>query len=67
MKLKINGEFVTLPEGVQSVDEVKEHFQLNNKVVIVELNGEILEKDSHALAAVKDGDQLEIVHFVGGG
>lgn len=67
MKLKINGELVTLPSHIQSVEEVKKHFELNNKVVIVELNGDILEKDSHDAAKVKDGDQLEIVHFVGGG
>lgn len=35
--------------------------------VAVELNGEIVRRGNWGSVAVRDGDKLEIVHFVGGG
>lgn len=56
-----------VPDSIQSVFELLQHFQLDQKVVIVEKNKDILEKDQHVKESVTDGDQLEFVHFVGGG
>jgi len=33
----------------------------------VELNGEILERESFATTPVKDGDEVEFLYFMGGG
>jgi sulfur carrier protein len=33
----------------------------------VELNRDIICREVHSATAIKDGDSLEIVHFVGGG
>jgi len=35
--------------------------------VAIELNREIVPRDQWSQCTLKDGDQLEIVHFVGGG
>jgi sulfur carrier protein len=35
--------------------------------VAVELNMDILEKGEYATTTLKEGDSVEIVHFVGGG
>jgi sulfur carrier protein len=35
--------------------------------VTVELNGEILERESFATTQVKDGDEVEFLYFMGGG
>jgi sulfur carrier protein len=67
MQLTINGENVSLPSSVGNVSQLLEHFGLNQKVAIVELNQDILEKSSHAVTRLTDGDKIEIVHFVGGG
>ncbi|KMJ57960.1 thiamine biosynthesis protein ThiS [Bacillus sp. LL01] len=67
MKLFINGDSMELPNSIRTVSELLEHFQLDKKVVIVEKNKEILQKDRHGSESVQDGDQLELVHFVGGG
>lgn len=67
MKLNINGEQLEVPNSLDSVDSLLNHFGLENKVVIVELNAEILQKSEHAKARLCDGDRIEIVHFVGGG
>jgi sulfur carrier protein len=35
--------------------------------VVVELNRDIVSRQAHDSTALKEGDVLEIVHFVGGG
>ncbi|MBU8771779.1 sulfur carrier protein ThiS [Cytobacillus oceanisediminis] len=67
MNLVINGDAMVLPETVNSVSRLLEHFHLEKKVVIVELNQRILDKSTHAETILTDGDRIEIVHFVGGG
>ncbi|WP_246938937.1 sulfur carrier protein ThiS [Bacillus pinisoli] len=67
MKLQINGEEVVVSTEVKNVGDLLKHFQLHEKVVIVEHNQNILEKTTHAKVMLADGDRIEIVHFVGGG
>ncbi|RBP90121.1 sulfur carrier protein [Cytobacillus firmus] len=67
MNVVINGDAMVLPETVNSVSRLLEHFNLEQKVVIVELNQHILDKSMHAETILTDGDRIEIVHFVGGG
>ncbi|MGA5690694.1 sulfur carrier protein ThiS [Cytobacillus pseudoceanisediminis] len=67
MNVVINGDAMVLPETVNSVSRLLEHFHLEQKVVIVELNQRILDKSTHAETILTDGDRIEIVHFVGGG
>lgn len=67
MNLLINGSTVRLPEHVSTVSDVILHFFTDRPVVIVEHNGEIIDKTSHPTREVTDGDKLEFVHFVGGG
>ncbi|ASK63915.1 thiamine biosynthesis protein ThiS [Virgibacillus phasianinus] len=67
MNLTINGKVIPLPEDVTSVRDVMMHFNLNQQVVIVEHNGEILNREHHDHQGIKNGDKLELVQFVGGG
>ncbi|MBG9549009.1 sulfur carrier protein ThiS [Cytobacillus firmus] len=67
MNVFINGDAMVLPETINSVSLLLEHFNLEQKVVIVELNQHILDKSMHAETMLTDGDRIEIVHFVGGG
>ncbi|MFE7061543.1 sulfur carrier protein ThiS [Sutcliffiella sp. NPDC057660] len=67
MKIWINGDRLEIPNEVTTVAELLSHFQLDQKVVIVEKNKEILQKEFHTAETVAEGDQLELVHFVGGG
>lgn len=67
MKLIVNGEQVVVPSTVETVTGLLQHFELNQKVIIVELNAEIVGKDKHAETLISLGDKIELVHFVGGG
>lgn len=66
MVLTINGEKREI-DGVSTVSELLEHFQIGHKIVVVELNREIIEKSQHEETTLNDGDSVEIIHFVGGG
>lgn len=67
MRLVINGQDMIFEADVQNVDQLLNALDLHVKTVVVELNRRILTKDIHGETALKNGDQLEIVHFVGGG
>ncbi|CAM5444362.1 thiamine biosynthesis protein ThiS [Bacillus safensis FO-36b] [Bacillus safensis subsp. safensis] len=42
-------------------------YQLENRVVIVEKNHEIIDKERLQQVEIQPNDTIEIVHFVGGG
>jgi sulfur carrier protein len=67
MKLIINGESIHVPEQVKTVSDLLVHFQLHNKLAVVEVNLTIIEKSQYDTTTLCDGDKIEIVHFVGGG
>ncbi|QDP39482.1 sulfur carrier protein ThiS [Radiobacillus deserti] len=67
MELLINGDKVEVPDSLTTVTSLLEHFGIDKKVVIVELNQTILEKKAHSETMISDRDKIEIVNFVGGG
>ena len=67
VRLTVNGEPRTLPAGETLADLLRAH-DLDPRLVVVERNREILrDRAAFASLALADGDELEIVHFVGGG
>ncbi|MEH7503705.1 sulfur carrier protein ThiS [Neobacillus drentensis] len=67
MGVILNGELIQLPEHVVFVSDVLKHYEIHDKVVVVEINGEILTSSEHQSTRLADKDRIEIVHFVGGG
>lgn len=67
MEVVLNGEQIQLPEQVEYVSDLLKYYKLRSKVVVVEVNGEILMKAEHQYTRLADRDRIEIVHFVGGG
>ncbi|WP_154992359.1 sulfur carrier protein ThiS [Priestia megaterium] len=67
MNLIINGKTVTVGDEIETVEHLLQAQSLHEQVVIVELNKNILQKEEHSDACLKDGDTLEVVSFVGGG
>ena len=65
MKLIVNGEEKSI--AATTVAELVAQLGMKPDRVAVELNHEIVARDRWSSAALKDGDKLEIVHFVGGG
>ncbi len=65
MKITVNGE-EQLIEPKTVLGYIVE-LGIDPRRVAVELNMDILEKGEYAMTMLKEGDSLEIVHFVGGG
>jgi thiazole synthase len=66
LSVRINGEHRRVPGGT-SVAEMVNQLGLDPLRVAVERNLEIVPRSSLAAVLVEDGDDYEIVHFVGGG
>jgi thiamine biosynthesis protein ThiS len=66
IRLQINGEDRDAGEAV-SVADLLQDLDLAVERVAVEHNRRVLKRDELARAMLADGDQLEIVQFVGGG
>jgi thiamine biosynthesis protein ThiS len=66
MKLTINGEPREFG-NLTTLSELISQLGMKPDRVAVELNRELVPRNRWAEAQLSDGDQLEIVHFVGGG
>ncbi|WP_437879429.1 sulfur carrier protein ThiS [Pseudomonas sp. LRF_L74] len=66
MRIQLNGEPRELPDG-QTVADLIDVMQLTGRRVAVELNLDIVPRSQHAETVLREGDQLEIVHAIGGG
>jgi len=66
IQIQVNGKERDVAAGL-TVTGLLGSFDLNPTLVVVELNREILDRARLADTPVGPGDQLEIVHFVGGG
>jgi thiamine biosynthesis protein ThiS len=64
--ITVNGKPRELP-GDTTVHDLLASRKLADSMAIVERNGIILPRDSYATTALSAGDQLEVVHAVGGG
>ena len=66
MRLFINGEEKNFADSL-SLAQLIEQLGMKGDRVAVELNREIISRAQWPDTPLKDGDRLEIVHFVGGG
>lgn len=66
MRITLNGDLRDHPDGL-TVKELLADLGLNPAKVAVERNREIVPRSTYGDVTLADGDQLEIVHFIGGG
>ena len=67
MHLIINGEeHDDLPDGL-TVAGLLAHLSLPERKIAVERNREVVSKSLYENTVLEAGDQLEIIHFIGGG
>lgn len=64
--IDLNGSSHEVPAKVENVQQLLGHLNLADRILIVELNKEIVAKEAYD-KPIKDRDQIEIIHFVGGG
>jgi thiamine biosynthesis protein ThiS len=66
LTLLVNGETRVIP-GPATVADLLAHLKLDPRMVVVELNREIIRRPRVGEVILSDGDSIELVHFVGGG
>ena len=66
MTIKLNGDPHEVP-GPISVSALLEQLEIDARRVAVELNLTVVKKAAYDASLINDGDEVEIVNFVGGG
>ena len=66
IEVTVNGEARTIAAG-RSVEALLTELGLHPRLIVVEHNREILGRELYAETEIREGDALELVHFVGGG
>jgi len=66
MQIKVNGETKEF-ESSLTMQALAELLSLNPKQVAVERNRQIVPRSRYMETMLADGDELEIVQFIGGG
>ncbi|WP_416148551.1 sulfur carrier protein ThiS [Salipaludibacillus sp. HK11] len=65
MNLIINGQAHDLQS--HTVTDVISHFKLKPNLIIVEMDGEIIDRDNWSETVLKEGSKIELVEFIAGG
>jgi sulfur carrier protein len=66
MRITLNGAATDVPSDL-TVRELVVHLGFTEGPVAVEVNRAVVPRAQHAERKVADGDEVEVVHFVGGG
>ena len=66
MTITLNGEPYDVP-GPLTVSQLLAHLNIDARRVAVELNLDVLKRGTFDTVTIKDGDEVEVVNFVGGG
>jgi sulfur carrier protein len=64
--ITLNGDPFTL-ETPLTIGELLAHLGIDPRSVAVERNFVVVKRDQYPTTAIADGDQIEVVNFVGGG
>jgi sulfur carrier protein len=66
MKIIINGITKEIPYEINIV-ELLENFSLPKERIAIEINKQVVRKKDWGNIKVVEADQIEVIHFVGGG
>ena len=66
MEIKLNGKNTEIPAGA-TVQAMLDELGFVQKMLVVEVNLQILQKENFASHVLQEGDEVEVITFVGGG
>ena len=66
MRVTLNGEPRDLRDGL-TVAQLVDDLGLRRRRIAIEINLDVLARDTYDAHQLCDGDVVEIVHFIGGG
>jgi thiamine biosynthesis protein ThiS len=66
VNITLNGDPFTIDASL-TISGLLAHLEIDPRTVAVERNFAVVKRDHYATTAIAEGDQIEIVNFVGGG
>jgi thiamine biosynthesis protein ThiS len=66
LRIRLNGEAKEIEEGT-TLPALVESLSLAPERIAIEVNGEVVRRAEWPRVTLKEGDRIEVVHFVGGG
>ncbi len=66
MRILVNGETRDVPEGT-TLQGLLQSLGLRREALVAEVNRKIVEKTQDSALGLQEGDQVELIQFVGGG
>lgn len=66
INIVVNGNKESVEQEL-TVNQLLEHLNIKAKMIVVELNRSIVNKEDYDKTTIKEDDTVEIVQFVGGG
>jgi thiamine biosynthesis protein ThiS len=66
IEIRLNGNRAEVPAGL-NIQTLLHFLEIHADRVAVELNRSIVRKPEWEASAIQAGDEVEVVHFVGGG
>ncbi|GIW43690.1 MAG: sulfur carrier protein ThiS [Candidatus Binatia bacterium] len=66
MRVRLNGEWHNVKDGITVADLVAQ-LGLDHQRIAIELNRAIVPRPEYASVRLREADEVEVVHFVGGG
>ncbi len=67
MQIKVNGVSQEIEAGLNLADLLVRNQVEQPDMVSVQLNGEFVQRDRVAATALKEGDEVDFLYFMGGG
>ncbi len=67
MQIILNGKPEVLNKDTNTVHDLLNNLGIKQNNVAVEINLELVPRSLYQSHQIKDGDKIEIIHFVGGG
>ena len=66
MQIELNGEIRIVPDDL-TIESLLAHLALESERLAVERNREVVTRSDWQRVVLAENDQVEIIHFVGGG
>jgi len=67
LKITLNNRPEEFDAGELSIADVMQRKSFRFKLLVVKLNGALIDKNDYASTMVREGDDLMIIHLVSGG
>jgi thiamine biosynthesis protein ThiS len=67
LTIRLNGDPCVLDSGPMTIADLLARLDIDPRRVAVERNLVIVKRDAYAVTRIDEGDEIEIVNFVGGG